>query len=451
MNTLKLITLLSSTILFTACGGGGGDGGTNGGGGTGGGGTGNTTVSLTADIVQTTLCNTTIPATNAELVVYDNNWAIKSRHKPDAQGKINASIPQTQNVNISFITQTKTPSGTDTYVESKAQHPVGDLGQFSVAYGVTGDCECTTKDVAVNTFLSFTNRDVQLTGAASHPRYNEISPTTGVFSDVRICRSPNTNWPELTVFGHNGIEVVAGSLRDYDINTDLEVNVSVSGTPYTAVIDPNFSTASLRYEINGDFANYSVPTGTSNISVFDDSEMLNRVHLSANRFEQRVEDNQTINILVARRKVFDYRNENTATLTMPDVGPLLSLAENFDHFISSDSTSYQVHNADEYTIFSIHATVMLRDGSTYIQLFDGPLQGKYPENALPDDYGLKDQLDNASNINIDLSLFRYSDQNVYQTAIQKLSQRSRLPQNEIFGEDWADFSILSISANVELE
>ena len=457
MNILKLLVVLTSSAFFTACGGSGeSDGGSTGGGSGGGGsdggtGGGNINVNLTANIVQSTVCNTKIAATNAELVVYDNNWVIKSRHKPDAQGKINASIPQTQSVNIAFITQTTTTTGTQTYVESKAQHPVGDLGQLSVAYNVPGDCECRTKEIAVNSLTSFDDSDVQLTGAFRYSQFTKVSPTTGVFSDVQICRSPNASWPALTVFGHNGIESVAGFLRDYDINANLDVNLNTSGQPYTAVVDSNFSSVSLMHEVDGTFAEYPISTGTNNISVLNTLETLSRVNLTANHFEQSVEDNQTVNILMVRRKAFDYENENTATLTMPDARPLISLAETFDTFINSDSTSYQINNAEQYTVFSVYANVRLADGSTYIELFDGPTQGNYPENLLPDDYGLANQLDGASNINIDLSLFRYSNQNVYQTAIQKLSQRSRLSQKEFYGEDWADFSYISISANLELE
>lgn len=448
MNRLKLLAVLTSSIFFTACGGSGGSDGGSTGGGSGGA---NTNVNLTADIVQSTVCNTEIAATNAELVVYDANWAIKSRHKPDAQGKISASIPQTQNVNIAFITQTTTTSGTRTYVESRAQHPVGYLGKFEVSSSALGDCECVTKDVTISTFLALSDQGAQLTGAANTPRYQETTFRTGVFPDTQICRKPNSDWPTLTVFGHNGGSAVAGTLSDYDVNRDLDVLVSASGTSYTAVVDPNFFNASVSHEVNGQFASYTIPPETGDISVIEDLDVSSRVHLRGNRFEQRVEGNQTVNVLIARRKVFDYENENTATLTMPDVSPLISLAETFDNFISSDSTSYQINNADQYTMLSIFAQVSLQDGSTYMEQYYGPIRGNYPESALPSDYGIESQLANASSITLDFSLFRYAGQDVYQTAIQKLSNRSILPPSELFGADWSDYSVVSVSARVELE
>ena len=132
--TFTLPLLLASSAVLTACGGGSDSSDT---GGTGG----NNTVALSASVVQSTVCNTTVPASTAELIVYDNNWAIKSRHKADASGKINASIPKTDYVNISFVGTDGVGSARRIDIDTYAQHPVGDLGVYTIPGASNQGCE----------------------------------------------------------------------------------------------------------------------------------------------------------------------------------------------------------------------------------------------------------------------------------------------------------------------
>lgn len=449
MNPLKLFTLLGSTLLFTACGGGGGsnDSGGAGGGGTGGG---STTVSLTADIVQETLCLTEIPATHAELVVYDDNWAIKSRHKPDAQGKITATIPTTPFVNIAFITQAETSTGTRTYVQSRAQHPVGDLGKFYAAGTSVSNCECTTKDIQASSIQMMTSSRITLIGATERVPFQQTSTYSGVFRDAQICRTPGGSWPALTVLNSQSTELAAGSLNNYDINTELEVQLDKFATDYSVNFDSNFNNVRVAHEINGNILSTSLQPGSLEVPVLDGLDTLTRTHLSGTNFYQVTENNQSVNVFASHRKAVNFAQQSVASLNLPDVSPLEGLGVAFSNFITSDSTSYSIPNAAQYAMFSIRADISMMDGSEYTEVFYGPMQGKYPENALPSDYNMEEKLEMASNVYLDLSLTKYASETNYQSALKGIIKKSRVDDADIFGGDWSDYSSLSIAADLTL-
>lgn len=445
MNPLKLITLLSSTILFTACGGGGGDDG-SGGGSSGG----NSSVNLTADIVQQTRCRTEIPATNAELVVYDANWAIQSRHTPDTQGKITTAIPATQSVNIAFITKIETASGTQIYAESRAQHPVGDLGKFTALGSSTQGCECQTKDVQVSSAQGFSVDRMTLAGATSPVIFQRLSSYGGIFRNAQICRTTSGAWPALTVLNSVSTEIVAGTLSNYDINADLEIQLDQFATLYPANVDVNFNNVRVIHEIDGDMLSTPIDQGSTEIPVIAELDNLTRAHLSGTSFQQVIEDGQAINVFASRRKAINAANNNTTSISLPDVTPLEGLALAFDNFISSDSNNYSIPNANQYAMFSIYSEVSLMDGSEYSEAFYGPMQGKYPENILPADYKMEEKLEMVSDLYIQLSLSKYASETNYQSALRNLIKRSRAADDEVFGGDWSDYSSLTIGVDVNL-
>lgn len=449
MNQLKLFTLLSSALLFTACGGGGGAGESGGIGGGGNGG-GNNTVTLSADIVQETLCRTEIPATHAELVVYDDNWAIKSRHKPDAQGKITATIPTTQFVNVALITQAETSTGTRTYVQSRAQHPVGDLGKFYAAGTSASNCECTTKDIEASSIQGMTSSRITLIGATDRVPFQQTSTYSGVFRDAQICRTPGGSWPALTVLNSQSTELAAGSLNNYDINTELEVQLDKFSTYHPVNVDTNFNNVRVSHEIEANMLSTTVAPGSIEVPVITGLDTLTRTHLSGTYFYQVTENNQSVNVFASRRKAFNFAQQSTVSLTMPDVSPLEGLGAAFDNFITSDSTAYAIPNASQYAMFSIRADISLMDGSEYTEVFYGPLQGKYPENALPSDYNMEEKLEMASNIYLDLSLTKYASETNYQSALKGIIKKSRVADADISGGEWSDYSYVAIAADLTL-
>lgn len=449
MNKLKLVTLIGSTLLFTACGGGGGsnDSGGAGGGGTGGG---SNTVTLSADIVQETLCLTEIPATHAELVVYDDNWAIKSRHKPDAQGKITATIPTTQFVNIALITQAETSTGTRTYIQSRAQHPVGDLGKFYAAGTSASNCECTTKDIQASSIQMMTSSRITLIGATDRVPFQQTSTYSGVFRDAQICRTPGGSWPALTVLNSQSTELAAGSLNNYDINTELEIQLDKFATYYPINVDTNFNNLRITHEIEANMLSTTFAPGSIEAPVITELDTLTRTHLSGTYFYQVTENNQSVNVFAGHRKAVNFAQSDTPSLPMPDMSPLEGLAAAFDNFISSDSTSYSIPNANQYAMFSIRADISLMDGSEYTEVFYGPMQGKYPENALPEDYNMEDKLETASDIYLELTLTKYASETNYQSALKGIVKKSRVDDADIFGGEWSDYSYVSIAADLTL-
>lgn len=448
MNRLRLITLLGGTLLFTACGGGSGnDADTDGGGGTE---PGNSTVTLTADIVQQTLCRTELPATNAELVVYDSNWAIQSRHTPDTQGKITATIPATQFVNIAVITKEETSAGSQIYVQSRAQHPIGDLGKFIASTTSTQGCECQTKDVQVSSADDFSFARTTLVGTTSPVTFQRLSPFSGYFEDAQICRTTAGVWPTLTVFTAYQTEMTAGTLSDYNINAELDVQLDQFATYHPVNVDENFNNVRIIHEIDFNMISSPLSPRSTEVPVITGLDTLTRAHLSGTYFNQVTQDGQSVNIFASRRKAVDFANNNTTSISMPDTIPLEGLALAFEAFINSESNDYSIANADQYSMFSIRADLSLMDGTKYSEVFYGPMLGKYPDNVLPADYNMEQKLEMVSDVYLELSLTKYASETNYQSALSGLVKKSRADDDEIFSGDWADFSSLSIAADLNL-
>ncbi|WP_139056450.1 hypothetical protein [Rheinheimera sp. A13L] len=289
-----------------------------------------------------------------------------------------------------------------------------------------------------------------LTGATSPVAFQRFSSYSGVFRNAQICRTTGGAWPALTVLNSVSTEIVAGTLSNYDINADLEIQLDQFATLYPANVDVNFNNVRVIHEIDGDMLSTPISQGSTEIPVIAELDNLTRAHLSGTSFQQVIEDGQAINVFASRRKAINAANNNTTSINLPDVTPLEGLALALNNFITSDSNNYSIPNANQYAMFSIYAEVSLMDGSEYSEAFYGPMQGKYPENILPADYNMEEKLEMVSDLYIQLSLSKYASETNYQSALRNLIKRSRAADDEVFGGDWSDYSSLSIGADVNL-
>lgn len=438
MKTTRILTLpllILSSVVLTACGGGSssasGDntGGTGGNGGSGGGST--NTVTLTASVVQSTVCNTQVPASSAELVVYDDNWAIKSRHKADANGNISAVIPQTSNVNISFIGTSGTGASRRIAVDSFAQHPIGDLGVFTIPGVSSEGCECQTTTLTVTAGQTMMNAP-QLPGYDSSQAvksYASYYPSY-VFNNIKVCRASGNDWPTLYASTHyNESFKAAGYLSDYDPEQPLVLDLDQTPTTYSANVDYSATSTSVMHNFGDAYFSYSEIGSLSNIELFDDIPDLSAVSLRA--YDTRIDYYDSLRVGVGRmqRQSVTPPYNSAVDVTLPNSQGTEQLLQTMLTWLSSDSNSYDLSGVSDFETFTILMTTTLIDGSSYSQNFYGPKRGIVPEDVLPADYGVDALLD-EENITLYISMIRYGEQQSYQQYLASSIAASRMSLTE---------------------
>ena len=137
-------------------------------------------------------------------MIYDNSWAIKSRHKADVHGNINAKIPRTEFVNISFIGTDGVGASRRISVDTFTQHPVGDLGVFTIPGVSSEGCECQTTTVAITSEVNTLYNGAQLSGHNVYTAayYSGVNSNVVQYNNVEICRSVGGQWPILYANTH---------------------------------------------------------------------------------------------------------------------------------------------------------------------------------------------------------------------------------------------------------
>ena len=422
--------LIVASSLLVACGGGSDNGGSNNSGGTGNSGS-NDTVTLSATVIHPTVCNTQVPATNAELVVYDNNWAIKSRHTPDATGKINAVIPKTDFVNISLITNDGEGSARRISVNTFTQHPVGDLGIFQTADVSADGCECQTTNLTVTTgqWLEY---PPQLIGYNSN---KAIAPhntffNSYEFNNVEICRVAGGNWPTLYAATHwSETPRTAGYLSSYDPSDELVIDLEYSPTTYSANFDPAASSTSVMHHFGDAYISYSAPGSSSDIELFDNFPDFNAVSLRVYDSYSNYYENIEVRQGRTQRYTVAAPYSSTVSVTLPDSEEQEKLMQAMLAWLSSDSNNYDLSNINNFETFFATLTATLTDGSSYTQTFYGPNRGVIPENVLPTDYGVEALLDEES-LTFYFSMIRYGERQSYQQYLASSVTTSRLTLTE---------------------
>ena len=424
--TFTLPLLLASSAVLTACGGGSDSSDT---GGTGG----NNTVALSASVVQSTVCNTTVPASTAELIVYDNNWAIKSRHKADASGKINASIPKTDYVNISFVGTDGVGSARRIDIDTYAQHPVGDLGVYTIPGASNQGCECQTTNITVTSTDRTLLRTPHLTGYNTNKPLDSYNSYDGSvnFYNVELCRSLNSSsWPTLYSATNSSESFkAAGFLSGYDPASSLTLMLDQSPTTYSVNFDYAANSTSVMHHFGDDYFSNSEPGSSSSAEIFDNIPNLSAI--SFRSYEGRTDYYNDIRVNIGRSQRHSVAAPYTGTVdvTLPDQqGPEELLQATFA-WLNSESDSYDFGGISDFETFSITLAANLTDGSSYYQSFYGPKQGSLPSEPLPADYGVEPLL-NEDDVVIYVGMFRYGEQQTYQQYLTSKTAASKMPLSE---------------------
>lgn len=433
MKTTRILTsplLLLSSLVLTACGGGSSSGSDDNTGGTGGGST--NTVMLTASVVQSTVCNTKVPASSAELVIYDNNWAIKSRHKADANGNISATIPQSSTVNISLIGTSGTGASRRIAVDSFAQHPIGDLGVYTIPGTSIQGCECQLTDVFVTSEVGMLYYGAQISGInLNKPFDSATASSNGIqYSGIEICRAGNEQWPTLYASTHSFEDSQAvGYLSEYDPTGPLTIVLDKTPTSYSANFDPSSTSASVTHDFEDASISHHNIYISSDIQLFDNLPGLTAISLRALDSLTYSYGTATVRVGRMQRHSVAPPYTNAIDVDLPHAEGPATLMQEMTRWLDSDDTHYDFSNISGFETFSISLTATLTDGSSYQQTFYGPKRGNIPDEVLPSDYGVDELLDEEG-FSIYAGMLRYGDQQTYQQYLQNKTDASKLPLTE---------------------
>ncbi|MCF4010888.1 hypothetical protein [Rheinheimera sp. UJ63] len=440
----KIIAGLITGCLLSACGGGSSSspdvpsGNGNG--------SGNSTLTFQANVIQETMCGTTSSSSNAELLVHDQNWKVLSRHKADATGKISASITGASNANISLITFS-TGSNAEFVVSSYAQHPVVNLGTILIPGKTQQGCECQSTNVRVTSSVGTLNTSsVQLTGFSSpEQRKTLLSNNEVMFEQVGLCRATNGSWPLLTAFANNGTpDAIAGSIRQYNVNNDVELllNQSAAALP----ISINSSNASLL-EIHYTETGASTARSRSNSNeayVFNQLDGVTFVTLRASQSQFDVVDGGNVFRTSSQRQNLNTPLSGSVILNIPNTDAMSALENFLFRDLQSNNNSYNLGSIQGFNTFYLYAQTTLTDGTRFFQSFIGPLQGFYPDEIVPADYGIENKLDDNISSTIAASVIRYGDDESYQQYLLNQVERSALPFASRMTGKWSKYSTVSL-------
>lgn len=448
------IILVFALLFLSACGGSSPDTNTGTGSGTG---TGADTVNLTAKIVQNTVCETQRPTSNAELVIYDNDWEIISRSQADPAGQISVSVSkETSVINFSIISENTVENVRNILVNTFAQHPVGDLGIFVIPGKVNEGCECVKTSIQLTSDLTDLFLNTHLVGhiEGTDNFYLTVPGMPGQkrADNVSICRETGKSWPLLTATSGAGSYVgAAGNLKGYQPGQLLEIRLDQNAKFVDVAIDSGSNLNWVRQShnvVNGS-SSQDVPFWESKIMVFDelDGDKVLSLFALAND-EQVVREN--VNIFGHNFEKFRFWFDRTQTrnydlplterleISLHDDNPQTELEQLFTEIILYNGSDYDLSNISNYVAIYTSLTTTLNDGSVFSWMYTGPKQGIFPRDPMPGDKSVFNKINTVQPMQFSVGLTGYKQSQDYEQYLKDNIARSKLPGLQRLTGKWAE-------------
>jgi len=253
MITRCIFIFVLSSLLF-ACGGGSS------------GGSGSSTSTATsqppppprlqAKVVNVNRCGVETPATDARLIVHNDDFTNRSVHKPDSNGLFSIELDDERatvsllGVRKSNYWQEDETLTIDTFVDIA---PI-DLGTWWYDKIIEDDPLCTCNRITL--ISSAPNSgfpdDYRLSSSGTRV-WGHSSPIWegNLESTAEICRKEGENWPVITAMLRFGDITYFGSVKDYDPASTIYLDLVDIAPTVTAPLDPEITEYSSSVSIDG--------------------------------------------------------------------------------------------------------------------------------------------------------------------------------------------------------
>lgn len=359
---------------------------------------------LKIKVQQARSCGGIVPSANSELLIYNNDWQIISRHQAKTDGSFQL-VPTTSIVNFSVINKGDHNDAQEVNVHAFSQVESSDFGTLTLGSTAEG-CECQQITANVSQVSSSRIRQVQLQYDA------RISGnSSGLSNDqasFELCRHRNNSWPVLTFSALDAQgEWFYQQIDNYQVDQLLPVNFSQSAR------------FPISYQTNipaeGVSSHYFTKHGVFQAIQYDRSQLLaieglkdvNFVSHRANNYGYLAIENTTEVTYYTSHRI-DRRSDYFAPLSfkLPPTADAKALGEEFTAKWAGNAlpTSYDFSRFADYRLATIHLAERLTNGSSLYQTLMGPLQGKMPVDLLPVGYVAPELRSTSTKVAVEIEL-----------------------------------------------
>ena len=140
---------------------------------------------------------------------------------------------------------------------------------------------------------------------------------------------------------------------------------------------------------------------------------------------------------------------STLALTVPFNDAHQALEKFLSQDLLASHTNYNLGSVQGFNTFYFYAQTRLTDGTQYFQSFLGPLQGNYPDEVVPSDYGIESKFSEDAPSTVHVAVIRYGDNQSYQQFLLEQIERSKLPFKERMTGKWAKYTTVSIQISTQ--
>lgn len=413
---MKLLLPVAALLILTACGGSSGDAGSP-----------NTLTPpiavkppLKITAMQSTTCGGSAPATQAELLTYDDNWKITGRYKAGTDGSFMLNTEQ-KLINFSVVNNLGDSIKPKISQKVYAQVEPSDYG--TVYIGETSEnCECVNANANIAKLGSSPLSQMRISDDTMKITFAEINGNTATFN---VCRQANKNWPTLAISARNAAGSWAyAQLENYQpteplfINLDKETQV----LPFTSNnASATFSSYSYGKSVifRGVTANSDAPvliTGLSDEKYMSHSALVQKPQTDG---QGRIIDTYVVHSLL--RKNADNRALNFVVPAWSTLDSFIATASK-DWVQYNKGVQYDYSQFTEFTATEVYVSLYFVEGS-YINLyFTGPLKGKYPASFVPADYLAPTVLDKVDHTFVQIELRHLSSASNISSYVKQFSK-----------------------------